>query len=455
MFLRQVDVFAAYVAYSDNEIGRVIQEVEDQGKLDNTLVIYIEGDNGNSAEGTLLGTPNEVAMLNGVMVPVEDQLKYFYDVWGSDKTYNHMAVGWTWVFDTPFSWTKQIASHFGGTKQGMAISWPARIKDKGGIRFQFHHRQVQCEGALPAPHTVLRDDGRPRHLPRRLDCEHEGLRPPWDVLGPVSQDPASFPYELYDLSKDWTQYENVAAKYPAKLKEMEKLFWTEAAKYQVLPLDATMATRAIAPRPSLTAGRNTFTWSGEITGTPNGDAPFILDASYNFKAEVEIPEGGAEGMIVTQGGRFGGYGFYLLKGKPIFLWNLVELKRVRWEGPEALSPGKHTLEFDFRYDGLGMGTLAFNNLSGIGRGGTGVLKVDGKEVANQKMERTLPIILQFDENFDIGADTGTPVSDEDYQVPFRFTGKLDKLTLTIDRPQLTPEDVKKLMETQRENKASE
>lgn len=160
-------------------------------------------------------------------------------------------------------------------------------------------------------------------------------------------------------------------------------------------------------------------------------------------------------MIVTQGGRFGGYGFYLLKGKPVFLWNLVDLKLIRWEGADALSAGKHTLEFDFKYDGLGMGTLAFNNLSGIGRSGTGALKVDGKEVARQTMERTLPLILQWDENFDVGADTGTPVDDNDYQVPFRFTGKLDKLTLTIDRPQLSEADKQRLMEAQRNNKTSE
>ncbi|MBV8454724.1 MAG: arylsulfatase, partial [Deltaproteobacteria bacterium] len=280
------------------------------------------------------------------------------------------------------------------------------------------------------------------------------MRPPWVLAGAVSQDPASFPYELYDVTKDWTQYDNVAEKYPDKLKELENLFWVEANKYQVLPLDASVATRVVAPRPNLAAGRTQFTWSGEITGTPNGDAPFILDSSYNFKAEVEIPQGGAEGMIVTQGGRFGGYGFYVLKGKPVFLWNLLDYKRVRWEGPDALSPGKHTLEFDYKYDGLGLATLAFNNVSGLGRGGTGVLKVDGKEVARQSMERSIPLLLQWDENFDIGADTGTPVSD-DYQVPFRFIGKLDKLTLTIDRPQLSPEDVKKLMENQRNNRASE
>ena len=236
---------------------------------------------------------------------------------------------------------------------------------------------------------------------------------------------------------------------------MERLFWTEAAKYQVLPLDASVATRVISPKPSLTAGRTVFTYSGEMTGTPNGDAPNLLDASYNFTAEVEIPQGGAEGMIVTQGGRFAGYGFYLLKGKPVFLWNLVDYKRIRWEGPQALSLGKHTLEFDFKYDGLGIGTLAFNNMSGIGRGGTGVLKVDGQVVATQQMERTIPLILQWDENFDVGADTGTPVDDHDYQVPFRFTGKLDKLTLTIDRPKLSPEDEKKLMDAQRNNHMSE
>ena len=181
----------------------------------------------------------------------------------------------------------------------------------------------------------------------------------------------------------------------------------------------------------------------------------LLNCSYTITADVEIPEGGAEGVILTSGGRFGGYGFYLLKGKPVFLWNLVDLKRIWWEGPEAVAPGKHTVEFDFKYDGLGMGTLAFNNLSGIGQGGTGVLKVDGKEVATQKMEHTIPLIMQWDESFDVGSDTGTPVDDQDYQVPFKFTGKLNKLTLTIDRPKLTPEDEKRLMEAERNNKMSE
>ncbi len=490
LFIRQADIFAAYWAYSDHEIGRVVDEIEKMGKLDNTLIIYIAGDNGNSAEGTLVGTPNEVASLNGVELPVDVQMK-FYDAWGSDQTYAHMAVPWTWAFDTPFSWTKQIASHFGGVRQGMAISWPAVIKDKGGIRDQFTHvidivptileatkinapdvvdgiKQKPIEGVsfmytfdpknanAPSRHTTQYFEMMGDHAIYQNGwiASTKVMRKPWDLASAVSQDPASYPYELYDLSKDWTQSDNVAAKYPDKVKQMDKLFWAEAAKYQVLPLDASVATRVVQPRPSLAAGRTEFSWFGEVTGTPNGDAPSILDASFNYKAEVDIPEGGAEGMIVTQGGRFGGYGFYLLKGKPVFLYNFFDVQRTRWEGPDALSPGKHTLEFDFKYDGLGFGTLAFNDVSGIGRGGTGILKVDNKEVARQTVEHTIPLIMEWDENFDIGADTGTPVSD-DYQVPFKFTGTLDKLTLKIDRPKLSPADIEKLKEATRNNRAAE
>lgn len=491
MFIRQVEVFAAYVAYTDHEIGRVIQAVEDMGKLDNTLIIFINGDNGTSAEGTMLGTPNEVAMFNGVDVPVSVQLQDFYEAWGSDLTYPHMAVPWAWAFDTPFSWTKQIASHFGGVRQGMAISWPAVIKDKGGIRNQFHHvidivPTILEVSGIPAPEVV---DGIPQkpiegvslaytfdkanaNSPSRHKTQYfemfgdralyeDGwmaattvVRPPWQTIKPAPS-PLDYPWELYHITEDWTQFKNVAAQYPDKLKELQKRFWEEAEKYQVLPLDNSILQRLIQPRPSLAAGRTQFTYSGTITGTPNGDAPSLLNTSYNFKAEIEVPVDGGNGMIVTQGGRFAGYGFYLLKGKPVFLWNLVDLERPRWEGTEALSPGKHTLEFDFQYDGLGLGTLAFNSISGVGRGGTGTLKVDGQTVATQKMERTLPFILQWDENFDVGADTGTPVDDRDYQIPFQFNGKLDKLTLTINRPKLSPEDIKKLESAQRNNRVSE
>ncbi len=493
LFIRQVDVYAAYLAYTDYEIGRVIQAVEDMGKLNNTLIIYISGDNGSSAEGTLVGTPNEVASLQGVVLPPAEQMM-FYDVWGSDRTYNHMAVPWTWAFDTPFSWTKQIASHFGGTRQGMCVSWPGHIKDLGGIRNQFHHiidvvpTLLEICG-IPAPQMVdgikqapiegvsfaYTFDKANANAPSRHHTQyfemmgdhaiyHDGwiastkvIRPPWEVVGAVNPDPLNnVTWELYDLAKDWTQDNDVAAQYPGKLKEMKELFLAEAKKYQVLPLDASVATRVVAPRPNIAAGRSEFVYARPVTGIPMGDAPSVLNCSYNITADIEVPEAGAEGMMLTEGGRFGGYGFYLLKGKPVFLWNLVGYKRVRWEGPDALAPGKHTLEYDFKYDGLGYATLAFNNMSGIGRSGTGTLKVDGKEVATQKLERTIPLILQWDETFDIGSDTGTPVCDQDYQVPFKFTGKLNKLTVKIDRPKLTPADIELLkQEGQRNNKASE
>jgi arylsulfatase A-like enzyme len=494
MFTRQVEVYAAYLAYTDHEIGRVIQAVEDLGKLDNTLIIYISGDNGSSAEGSPNGTPNEVAQFNSVEVPIADQLKYFYDVWGSDRTYNHMAVGWTWAFDTPYKWTKQVASHFGGTRQGMAIAWPNRIKDAGGIRNQFHHiidivptilevtgipAPVMVNGVAQKPiegvsmsYTFDKANANAPSTRRTQYFEmfgnrgiyHDGwyanthpISPPWELGATPNQDVMnSYKWELYDLTKDWTQDNDLAASNPAKLREMQELFMVEAAKYQVFPLDNSLAARMVTPRPSVTAGRTVFTYSGELTGVPMGDAPQLLDTSYTITAEVEIPPGGAEGMLVTQGGRFGGWGLYVLKGKPVYVWNLLDLKRVRWEGAEALAPGKHTLEFDFTYDGLGFATLAFNNVSGIGRSGTGVLKVDGKQVATQKMERTIPITLQWDESFDVGADTGTPVDDKDYQVPFRFTGKLAKLTITIEPRKLTPDEEKLLREqAQRNNKASE
>ncbi len=493
MFIRQVEVYAAYLAYTDHEIGRVIQTVEDMGKLDDTLIIYISGDNGGSVEGTLLGTPNEVASFNGVDVPVKTQLKDFYDVWGSDETYNHMAVPWSWAFDTPFSWSKQVASHFGGIRQGMCVSWPGQIKDVGGIRDQFHHvidvvPTILEACGIPAPEVVdgipqkpiegvsfaytfdkSNEDAPSTHKTQYFEMMgdhaiyHEGwiastkvIRPPWNIVGAVNQNPyGNVTWELYDLSKDWTQFDDVAADNPDKLEEMKGLFLEEAEKYQVLPLDASVATRLVAPRPNITAGRNEFVYTVPMTGIPQGDSPLLLNTSYTITADVVIPDGGAEGILLTSGGRFGGYGFYLLKGKPVFLWNLVDLKRLRWEGKDVLTSGKHTIEFDFTYDGIGAGTLAFNSMSGIGRSGTGILKVDGKEVANQTMERTIPLILQWDETFDIGSDTGTPVDDADYSVPFTFTGKLSKLTLKMNRPQLSPQDIKKLEAATRNNKVSE
>lgn len=486
LFIKQVEVYAAYLMYTDYEIGRVIQTVEDMGKLDNTLIIYISGDNGSSAEGTPNGTPSELLVFNGVDVPVADQMK-FYDVWGSRQTYNHMAVGWTWAFDTPFKWTKQIPSFFGGTRQGMVMAWPGHITDKGGIRHQFHHvidvvpTILEATG-IPAPVQVDGVGQRPiegvsmaysfakanANAPSPHKTQYfemmgvQGLyndgwmlsavpsRPPWVVAGAATPNPATaYKFELYDVQHDWTQNNDLAAKNPTKVEEMKDLMFGEFAKYNVLPLDASVATRVVAPRPSLSAGRNVFTYSGDsITGIPGGAAPQLLNTSFTITAEIEVPQGGGEGIINTNGGRFGGYGLYLLKGKPVFTWNLLDLKRVKWQAPEALAPGKHTIEYDFKYDGLGFATLAFNNVSGVGRPGTGVLKVDGKEVARQTMEKTVPFLFTIEETFDIGADTGSPIDDQDYQVPFNFTGKIDKLTISLDRPQLTPADIQKLKQAE-------
>jgi arylsulfatase A-like enzyme len=482
LFIRQVEVFAAYAAYSDHEIGRVIEAFEDLGRLDNTLIIYINGDNGTSAEGGPLGTPNEVAFFNGVNeMPVDVQMKW-YDVWGTEETYNHMSAGWSWAFDTPFDWFKQNASRLGGINQNMVVSWPARIKDTGALREQFIHvidvvpTILEATG-IPAPETVdgikqapiegtsfaytfdAENASEPSHhktqyfeMMGQWALYDEGWllstkvnRAPWQAFGVANPDPLNNQvFQLYDLTNDFSQANDIADKHPDKVAELRKKFIAEAEKYQVFPLDASVAARIVAPRPNITAGRKEFVYTYPMVGLPQGDSPFLLNSSYTITADITVPDGGAEGMILTSGGRFAGYGFYLLKGKPVFLWNLIDLKRIKWEGPEALAPGKHTLEFDFKYDGLGVGTLAFNNMSGLGKGGTGTLKVDGKVVQTQKLERTLPMILQWDESFDIGSDTLTGVNDADYKPPFPLTARLNKLTLTVDRPQMTEEDIKKL-----------
>ena len=481
LFIRQVEVFAAYVAYNDYEIGRVIQAFEDMGKLDNTLVIYQNGDNGTSAEGGPMGTFSEVAFFNGVAPPVDVQMK-FYDVWGTEATYNHMSAGWSWAFDTPFDWFKQNASRLGGTNQNMVISWPKVIKDKGGLREQFVHvidilptilevtgigapeyvdgiKQKPIEGTSFAYTFDAKNAKAPsRHVTQYFEMMgqwalyHDGWilstkvnRAPWQAFEAANLDPLNNQvFQLYNLEESWNQEHDVAAQYPEKVKEMRAMFLEEAKKYQVLPLNASVGARVAARRPSVLAGRNTLVYTHEMTGIPQGDAPYLLDTSYTITADITIPEGGAEGMIATSGGRFAGWGFYILDGKPVFLWNLLDLERIKWEGKAPLSPGRHVLEFDFKYEGLGLGTMAYNSFSGIGKGGVGTLKVDDEVVQTTRMEKTIPIILQWDESFDIGSDTLTGVNDADYLPPFPLTAELNKLTIAIDRPQLSPEEIKKL-----------
>jgi arylsulfatase len=468
-------VFAGYAAYTDHEIGRVIQEVQDEGKLDNTLIIYIVGDNGTSAEGTLEGTYNQMTAYNGILtLPMPLQLLHYTD-WGSDKTYPHMSVAWSWAFDTPFKWTKQVASHFGGTRQGLAISWPGHITDVGGIRTQFHHvidivptileatgikapeevngiKQKPIEGVSMAytfdkanANTPSKHDTQYFEMVGNRAIYHDGWiasttppAAPWLLATGAMPDVNSYNWELYNIADDFSQYNDLAAKNPDKLKEMQALFLTEAAKYQVLPLDNSGFARLLTPRPSAVAGKTVFTYTGENTGIPVGNAPSILDRDYTITADVTIPERGAEGMIVTLGGRFGGYGLYLLKGKPVFDYNLLDMTHYRWEGgplghgvlANSLKPGKHTIVFDFKYDG-----------PGPGKGGTGVLTADGQEIARKKIDHTIPLLMAIDETFDVGSDTRTAVND-DYKLPFRFTGTIDKLTFNLGPEQLTDSDRK-------------
>jgi arylsulfatase A-like enzyme len=469
LFARQADVFGAYVAYTDHEIGRVIQAVEDMGKLDNTLIIYISGDNGNSAEGSLVGTPNQMTAYNGILdLPIAEQMKA-YDAWGSEWTYPHMSVAWSWAFDTPFKWTKQVASHFGGTRQGMAISWPGHINDAGGIRTQFHHlidivptilevagiqQPLAVNGITQKPiegvSMAYTFDKANSNAPSKRETQyfemfgnraiyHNGWiacttppAPPWMMGSKALPEVVDgYEWELYNIADDYSENNDLAAKMPARLHELQELFIVEATKYNVFPLDNSVLTRIIAQRPSATAGRTLFTYSGEMAGLPVGSAPSILNKSYTITAEIEIPQGGAEGMLVTMGGRFGGYGLYVLKGKPVFTYNLVSVTRFRWASAAALSPGKHSIVFDFRYDG-----------PGAGKGGTGILSVDGKDVATQTIPHTIPFLMSIDETFDVGVDTRTPVDDKDYQVPFRFTGKLNKLTLKLGPEELMATDQK-------------
>jgi arylsulfatase A-like enzyme len=475
LYARQAEVFAAYTAYTDHEIGRVIQAVQDAGKLDNTLIIYICGDNGTSAEGSLQGSPNVMTVYNGIFSLPEIEQMLHYEDWGSANTYPHMSAAWAWAFDTPFKWTKQVASHFGGTRQGLAISWPGHIKDLGGIRTQFHHiidivpTILEATG-IPAPAMVngiaqnpiegvsmaYTFDKANANVPSKRDTQyfemignraiyHDGWiaattppTVPWEMgAGKLPDVINGYHWELYDIRDDYSEYNDLADKNPAKLKELQALFLTEAAKYNVFPMDNTLLQRVQTPRPSAVAGKTVFTYSGVVPGIPAENAPSILDKDYTITAEVTIPKAGAEGMIVTLGGRFGGYGLYLLKGKPVFVYNLLDLKRTRWEGGvggrdwlgDSLAPGKHTIVFDFKYDG-----------PGLGKGGTGVLSVDGKELSRQTMEHTIPIIMTEVESFDVGMDTRTPV-DDSYQLPFRFTGTINKLTFNLGRSQVTADDV--------------
>jgi arylsulfatase len=471
VYARMMEVYAAAVAQSDFEMGRILDSLNESGQLDNTLVIYIEGDNGASAEGTLQGTTNEVGQLGQESLPF---LVSMMDQLGSDRTYNHYPVGWAHAMDTPFQWTKQVASHFGGTQNGMCLSWPKRITARGEIRPQFHHvidivptileaagvqaplllngvTQQPMDGVsmeytfgdakAPTRHTsqyfeivanrgFYQDGWMASTTPRRL---------PWVVSG-VEPDPDDYPWELYNVTQDFSQSRNLAAENPKKLQDLEALFLIAAAKYNVLPIDSSFGDRANpALRPSFNTGRTDYTYYPGMIRIPEANAPDIKNKSFRITADVEVPEGGADGIVVTQGGRFGGWALLVLDGRPTFAYAFSnqdgdkypnQLKyKTRIAAGERLPPGTHTIGFDFAYDG-----------GGIGKGGQGTLTVDGKEVADGRIEITQPIRFSLDESFDVGEDTGSPVIDEyDAKMPFKFNGTLSKVMIELGADQLTPE----------------
>src|SRR5215467_187802 len=471
VYARMMEVYAATVAQCDHEIGRVLDALEASGQLDNTLVIYIEGDNGASAEGTMHGTTNEVS---AQFAP--ESLEYLVsmiDQLGSDRTYNHYPIGWAHAMDTPFQWTKQVASHFGGTRNGLVISWPKSIKVGGEVRSQFHHvidivPTILEAAGIQAPRLLNGTPQKPiegvsmvysfddaKAATRRTTqyfemtanraIYHDGwmasttpARLPWQTLG-TTPDPDDFPWELYNIAEDFSQSKNLARENPRKLLDLQARFLIEAVKFNVLPIDSSFADRMDpATRPNLIRGQTEFTYYPGMIRIPEANSADVHSKSFRVTAEMEIPQGGAEGVLATQGGRFGGWALLVLDGKPMFAYAYTNQDgekypkqnrdKTRIVGADRLTPGKHTIVFDFVYDG-----------GGLGKGGKGTLSVDGKTVAESRIEKTSPGgKFTLDESFDVGMDTGSPVIDEyDAKMPFKFTGTLNKVEIKLGEDKLT------------------
>jgi arylsulfatase len=473
LYAHMMEVYAGALSYADNQIGRVLDAVEQSGQLDNTLVIFLMGDNGASAEGTLQGTTNEVATAaNGVQESVPYLLSMI-DELGGPKTYNHYPVGWAHAMDAPMQWTKQVASHFGGTRNGMVISWPARIKDKGGLRSQFCHvidivptiyeaagikPPTEMDGVKQKPlegvslvYTFDNAKAPTRHTKQYFElvgnramykdgwmASTTPLRLPWVTVG-QEPNPDDFKWELYNISEDFSQANDLATKYPDKLKELQAAFDVEAKKYNVYPLDSSFASRADpAIRPSLTRGRNEFTYYPGMVRIPEGSAPNFKNKSWTAAAEVAIPESGANGVLATIGGRFGGWVLLVQDNKPEFAYALSNQPehKFRIASDQPLSAGNHVIRIKFDYDG-----------GGIGKGATGTLLVDEKQVAQGKIPGTIGVRFSLDETFDVGADMGTPVL-EDYvdKMPYPFTGTLKKFVVVLQPEKLSEDERKRLRE---------
>ena len=456
LFARQAEVFAAFAEYTDHEVGRMLQAFEEAGQADNTLVFYIAGDNGTSGEGGENGMYSEMTYFNGVQEKVEDMLKLI-DKWGGPETYPHMAAGWAVALDAPFGWMKQVGADFGGTRNGMVVSWPKGIKAKNEIRTQFSHvidvaPTVLQAARLPEPKMVNGikqipiegkslvysfDDGKAkeRHTTQYFEISgnraiyHDGWfartihRAPWEdkPRRPLSDNSA---WELFDVRSDFSLANDLAVKHPKKLAELQKLYLTEAGKYHVLPMDDRVFERldgAAVGRPDLMRGRTSITLSEGMTGMMEAVFPNVKNRSKTITAEIEVPASGGNGTVIAQGGRFGGWSLYVKDGMPGYDYNFLGLQRTSIASPKKLSAGKAELRFQFDYDG-----------GGPAKGGLGTLFVNGEKVAEGRIPATQPGLFSADETADVGIDLGTPVVEAiGAEAKSRFNGRIPKVTVQV------------------------
>lgn len=457
LFIRQFEVFAAFLEMTDYEIGRLLQAVAETGQLDNTLVLLVYGDNGTSAEGGRSGMFNEMTYFNGVQEKVEDMLKH-YEQWGGPETYPHMAAGWAVALDTPYTWTKQVASDHGGTKVGMAVHWPKGIRSKGELRTQFTHvidvaPTILEAAGLPEPKVVNgvaqrpmdgvsmvysfdAADAKERHATQYFEMfgnraiYQDGWfarvihKAPWEPKARRALDDDSA-WELYDTRTDFSLVNDLSKQNPQKLAELQALFLQEAERNYALPIDDRVFDRVNAElvgRPDLMAGRTAITLAQGMTGMSENVFLNIKNKSKTITAEVEIPEGtAANGTIIAQGGRFGGWSLYVKDGVPAYDYNFLGLERTTIAGKEQLKPGKATIRFEFAYDG-----------GGFGKGGKATLFVNDQQVGEGRIERTQPMIFSADETADVGIDLATPVVEAiGAEAKSRFTGKIPKVTVEV------------------------
>jgi arylsulfatase A-like enzyme len=455
LYARMMEVFAGYAAHCDHELGRVVEACKQLPDADNTLIFYISGDNGASAEGGLEGSLCENLFFNGIAEKWQDNIKAI-DELGGPKHFNHFPSSWAHAMNTPFQWTKQVASHFGGTRNPMIISWSERMKDKGGLRDQFllHtidiaptiyeicgvHPPSALNGIQQKPIEGISfaftfDDAKAKSKRKtqyfELFCNRGLYHDGWMASAPCfvpwapnrgEWDPDKAVWELYKIDEDFSQAIDLAAKYPQKLRELQDLWWVEASKYSVLPLDwrGTIRLNAEAMgRPSLIGHRTSMTYCPGTIGLPDAASPPMCNKSWTIAADIELPKGGESGMIVTHGGLEGGYGLYLRDGKPVFVYNFLGADRPTFAAKSALPKGRTKLAVDFKYDGGGMG-----------KGGKITMTANGKTIAEGRLGRTIPIQFSLGEGLDVGMDVGSPV-DFTYKLPFAFTGKIEKVKIDL------------------------